>query len=346
MRAHSKTITAVVLACAFAIVASAVIPAVSDGASVGQTFTEDGIRYSVHNNSEVNVINNNLTKYSGNLIIPDHVSNGGKTYVVAGVWNMAFTDCVDLLTVSLPASVRDIGSGAFSDCAKLTGVSLPDGLKSINNNMFSRCHALKDVNMPSKLEKIGDSAFEGCNSLKEIVLPETVKSLGAFAFADCGKLERLVLPSGLAVLPRNCLNGCDSLKEIALPDGLKSIEKCALYNVKSLTGISIPEGVAMDDWVFCNADSLRTIVIGEDVTLKGETFLGMTFHGKDGSVMDQQDMSGKSFKKTDGKWIQSVVTSDGVGERNSTGPDLLTIAVTAIVIAALLGGLVIYRRMI
>ena len=60
-----------------------------------------------------------------------------------GSW--AFSGCENLRTVTLPASVTEIGEGVFEVCTKLTSVRIPASVKTIQKWTFAECEALTDV---------------------------------------------------------------------------------------------------------------------------------------------------------------------------------------------------------
>ena len=78
---------------------------------------------------------NNL---SGAITVPQTVKNGSKTYTVVGVETNTFSGC-PVTSVSLPSTVKTIGSDAFGQCSELTSVNIPDGVTVISEYCFSAC---------------------------------------------------------------------------------------------------------------------------------------------------------------------------------------------------------------
>lgn len=101
---------------------------------------------------------------------------------VISVGSSAFSDCTSVISVSLPASVKEIGSYAFFDCTALTTVSFSEGLTYIGNSSFYNCASLESVVLPEGLTTIEESAFGGCDSLQYISVPDSLKKLGCYAF--------------------------------------------------------------------------------------------------------------------------------------------------------------------
>lgn len=93
--------------------------------------------------------------------IPETID--GKT--VSGIGDKAF-QYKDVKSVTIPASVKSIGSQAFQYCARLTTVNFAgEGLTVIGKEAFAKCGALTAVALPASLVSVGDSAFSGIKSL-------------------------------------------------------------------------------------------------------------------------------------------------------------------------------------
>ena len=59
--------------------------------------------------------------YSGIVVIPESVKDGGNTYSVTCIGSGAFFG-IELTSVTIPNSVTTIGSSAFMDCDNLTSI--------------------------------------------------------------------------------------------------------------------------------------------------------------------------------------------------------------------------------
>ncbi len=99
--------------------------------------------------------------------------------------------------VTIPYGVTSIAGWAFrqyeSQCENLISVTIPDGVINIGDSAFENCKYLEKINIPDSVKTIEKEAFCNCWSLREIILPESVASIGAWALADCGCLERITV---------------------------------------------------------------------------------------------------------------------------------------------------------
>ena len=70
------------------------------------------------------------------VVIPEIIMNEGKEYSVVEIDEEAFNGITGIESLSVPGSVRRIGSRSFMDCSNLKEVSLKNGLTSIGDNVF------------------------------------------------------------------------------------------------------------------------------------------------------------------------------------------------------------------
>ena len=147
----------------------------------------------------------------------------------------------NLIRVTIPGTVRDIGAGAFTGCTKLnlvswnTAASVPDScfegcanltafnagnaghnLTEIGNRAFYGCQSLGTVLWYSYssngtsyyyyyyLKSIGAEAFYGCTSMTYAYLHTSVGSVGARAFAGSGLAAADWYTA--AAVPEGCFN--------------------------------------------------------------------------------------------------------------------------------------------
>jgi PKD repeat protein len=69
---------------------------------------------------------------------------------------------------ALPYGVTSIESGAFSNCSNLVNVTIPDTVTTIGSNAFGGCANLVNVAIGRGLTAIGTSAFADCPNLNNV----------------------------------------------------------------------------------------------------------------------------------------------------------------------------------
>jgi hypothetical protein len=136
-------------------------------------FEADGIYCHVTSFADKTVeISKNGAEYSGDIIIPNTVTNSNIEY-----------------------SVTSIGNGAFLDCSSLTSIDLPESLSLIGYRVFVGCSSLTSIELPSLVKEIGDYAFAGCHSLKTVIsLNPEPPMLGSEVFYEC-PIETVYVPA-------------------------------------------------------------------------------------------------------------------------------------------------------
>lgn len=127
---------------------------------------------------------------STDIVIPAQYN--GRTVVSIG--SDAMLDHSELVSVTIPDTVRTISAGAFMNCSSLRSVIIPDGVTSLGGFCFSGCSSLAEVSLPAGLEAIGEGAFEYCTCLTAITLPAGIKRIGRYAFRGCTALASTGLP--------------------------------------------------------------------------------------------------------------------------------------------------------
>ena len=89
-----------------------------------------------------------VNKYAGNVVIPESAVYKGISYPVTSIGSMAFNNCSDLTSVTIPNTVTSIDVSAFSYCSGLTSISIPSSVTSIRYWAFDNCRGLTSVCFP------------------------------------------------------------------------------------------------------------------------------------------------------------------------------------------------------
>ncbi len=118
-----------------------------------------------------------------------------------------------------------------------------------------------ELEIPAEIDGVAvtvirDYAFSGCESLTSITIPSGVETIGQDAFCNCSSLSAIVVD------PENAYY---SSIDGVLYD--KAQETLLLYPVgRSDESYEFPDSVtAIGDYVFCNCDSLTTVVINDHI---------------------------------------------------------------------------------
>lgn len=181
---------------------------------------------------------------------------------------LAFANCARLKTVTMHSGTTDLGTdtsgtnGVFENCTVLDSVTLPDTLKILGTNTFAGCSSLKTIDLPISITAIGIGAFANTGLTSIDLSNLEISFIKSETFANCTALTDVTLPERLTAINGKAFLGCTSLKSIVLPVGVNAMSNA---NLEENTG-------AFSDW-----DSTQTIyVVGyaseEDAVSKGARF--------------------------------------------------------------------------
>lgn len=221
--------------------------------------------------------------------------DGGKT--VESIANNAFSLCVDVMEIYIPASVMTIKPRAFDGCVSLMDILVEEGNPSYSHRdgvlydatgeILILCPAGRSgtFTIPSGVKSVVDDAFADCSFLTKIIIPASVASIGADAFADCIQLNSLAVPQNFPGdvttlgLPASC--AVSHYQPNGLDDPFLPPRWAVSFNANGGTG-------AMADQVFSSgvAANLRANAF----TRTGYTFAGWALSA-DGAVVYQNGQS-------------------------------------------------------
>ena len=271
-------------------------------------FVVDGIYYNIKSADdltvEVTYETTNYRTYSGEVTIPEEVTNDGKVYRVTGIGENAFYDCSGLTKIVLPANLKTIGKASFLRCFNLATVDFPDGITSIGENAFYYCSNITSVKIPAGVTQISSFAFKNCTKLESITFHEGVVKIGRDAFYDCEALTSVSLPKSIFSVDIFAFASCGNLTEIkvdeenpymwstdgvlfskegnganldcfpagktgeyVVPEGVIKMKQGAFYGADKITSVLLPEGLTfIDGNVFQGCKSLASVNVPEGVT--------------------------------------------------------------------------------
>lgn len=153
-----------------------------------------------------------ITGYTGkstDIVVPSELDAKPVTRIGQNAFRNA-----DVRSVSIPNSVRYIGSFAFMDCRNLEEVRLPYRADHLGANAFSGCSSLRSIVLPKGIDAIS-GVFEYCEALTDVVIPYGVDIVGAYAFRGCHSLGPITVPQTVASIGSSSLAGCTSMSSLA-----------------------------------------------------------------------------------------------------------------------------------
>lgn len=224
-----------------------------------QTFTDNGIKYNITDTAAKTVeVIANLPVYTGNITIPSTVVYSSKTYHVTALADNAFKYCINLTSVSIPASITRIGTEAFAECYGLASIAIPAGVTDIAEGAFSNCKAVTQFTVDatnSSYSSVGGVLFDKnqtkllaypmANMADTYTVPSTVTSIGKNVFYNNSKLTSIILPSDLTTIGDMVFYGASNLATLNIPATVNYIGTWAFNNTLWYTNYmnSKPDGM-------------------------------------------------------------------------------------------------------
>ena len=160
----------------------------------------------------------------------------------------AFSNCSQLLAVTLPAGINTLGENAFSGCAALTAIDVVGqnaSFTSVDGVLFSKDLATllrypgakgASYAVPEGTVAVGREAFSEC-AIQEVTFPASLTTIEPYAFAQCEQLEKLELPEGFTTLSEWAFYGCSQLIEVYLPSTLSHIGEGVFSECSSIINV-------------------------------------------------------------------------------------------------------------
>lgn len=233
------------------------------------------------------------------------------------MYDMPFSDdCDNLTTVSLPASLTEIGDKVFKGCDSLTTVTIaePSNLTTIGESAFYFDTSLTTINIPASVTTIGSGAFKDCRALEldAATLPSGLTAINDSIFESCWKMTgTLTIPDGVTSIGDHAFDNCRTLESVTIPASVRSIGDNAFYGCV-LTSVTIPDGVtSIGASAFYYCYKLKSVTISASVTSIGAS----AFERCD--TLDSVTMLGETPPTLgDGGGSDNVFKDSGISKRD------------------------------
>ncbi len=174
-----------------------------------------------------------------------------------GIAGKAFYGNEYITSVTVPASVTNIGEGAFTGMPKLAtltvnadnvvyntaggglyltaekkllfttlNTTIVDGTLAIGSASYENSAYQGEVVIPNSVKTIEEGAFEG-SKIKKVTLPNTLTIVEKNMFNKCAELEEVTVSASVTEIKSGAFNGCTSLKTVII-DSAEIVEQMNL----------------------------------------------------------------------------------------------------------------------
>lgn len=216
----------------------------------------------------------------------------------------AFADCNELVSISLPESIKvipeglimnsegctlqnlqllsleEIGAYAFKNTS-LGGemIKIADGIRYIGEEAFYNTD-IRNLNLPQSLSEIGQNAFASCESLTVVTIPfvgstaAKVSNGAAWVFGSSNSIDTLII-TGMTKVEDDTFAACKkTVSCIYLNDEISKIQSGSFMSFSNLESIKLPQSLTViEKSLFENCKSLKSISIPAATrTVRGRAF--------------------------------------------------------------------------
>lgn len=238
--------------------------------------------------------------YLGNEKNPHKVLFSGKSQSITEceihpdtefIYSDAFYDYQNLISVTIPDSVRAIGATAFCGCDNLENVSLGKGIETIYINAFSGCAQLRTLNIPSleawlnvKIDR--DAGLEeffflentrlmlNGSVVEELVVTENISGIGAYVFSGYKYLTSVTIDADIGEIGKRAFAECENLESVSISGRISQIGEYAFLSCYGLKEATVSGVEVIGFGAFCECFNLETVVFGDGVKIiKESSFL-------------------------------------------------------------------------
>lgn len=187
--------------------------------------------------------------------------------------NGMFFGCPKLTSITLPATIREIGYDMFIGCG-FTAFNIPAGVTKIGLTALIHLHSL-----PAFTVDAGNTHFKAVDGVlftadgtelvaypagktdTEYTIPSTVQTIRRGAFSYSKNLTSVTIPYGVGYIPSDAFAGCQKLSSVNIPSGARDIYSYAFHNC-DLNSVIIPSSMTdIDGLAFYNNSNLAEVKV-------------------------------------------------------------------------------------
>ncbi len=203
---------------------------------------------------------------------------------VTRIENRAFSGCSALTSLTLGDHVEYIGQHAFEDGA-FTTLTIPASVKEIGEYAFGWCSQISAIHISDlsawcgiTFEALRATPLYWCDAslylngteITALVIPSGITEIKNFAFYGLGCLTSVTIGNEVESIGEFAFIYCENLTTVTIGDSVRSIGESAFAECTNLTSVTIGNGVeSIGDQAFCFCKNLTTVTIGANVTSIG-----------------------------------------------------------------------------
>ncbi len=300
--------------------------------------------------SDFVIIDGRLAEYNGpggDVVVPEGVAKigippGFYQEYRSGAYPFAYR--TDILSLTFPDSLTDIGMYQFDGCTNLTSFAVsegnahlsseggvlfdkgktrlirfpegkggaytvPDHVTEMDWGVFFCCKKLTNVTFGNGITVIEPDTFNGCTNLTTVTLPNRVTEIGGGAFTGCNSLTDITIPDSVIDIDGSAFSAC-GLTNITIPSSVTQIGFEAFYHCENLSSVNILESstVEIGMCAFQECNSLTSVTIPASVTEIGN----YAFHTVNINNGGMEPISGLTIYGMSGSYAETYAKENNI----------------------------------
>ena len=246
---------------------------------------------------------------------------------ITRVGDQNFYTCENLVSVTLPNTLKTIGFVAFGRCSAITSVTIPASVTLVEHEAFFSCENA-EITISSTDTKIEGGAFSGTKWEKEQLEKSPFVVINGVLLATRFDTEKLVIPDGVECIGRRCFQGWGhwSVTEVVIPDSVKIIEAYTFEGFRALKSVTIPKSVEkIEAAAFQSCNSLGEVCILNpecDINDMDSTFTNAAGYDYTGIIKGYRDSTAEAYANKYDRRFVPVDSGVGLIIDNGEGNDL------------------------
>ncbi len=199
--------------------------------------------------------------YEGALTIPAEIEGHPVNRIGSG----CFMSAKSITSVTIPASLSDIGISSFFDCDALeyfeveegnTYFTVQDGVLFADEGRllvaYPASRADETYTVPGGVEEIVSGAFGFAQHLKEVTVTEGVEYIGSWTFAHSDTLEKADIAGSVYEIGDYAFSYCSALHDVQFHSGTENISHAVFAYDAALAQVTLPDTLkTVGQYAFC-----------------------------------------------------------------------------------------------
>jgi hypothetical protein len=263
-----------------------------------------------------------VLQIGNNVDLPDYISSVTVENGISSIGNNSFNDSSSLVYISLPASIKSIGTNTLTYNTGLTGISINGEnpkYKSNSNCIYSYINSkyldlilcpagltsIEFSNDVSSISEIGPYAFAGCDKISSVNIPNNVSEINECAFENCTSLAHINIGNNISSISDTAFDRCTSIFiEVSSENSTYSSISGGLYNISGTTFIKCP-GIVTSYDIPESVTKIESNAFNDSLNISYINFLGTPpeFEGQLNLI------NGTYLEKYKEQWLPEIVNN-------------------------------------